>query len=286
MAIQTVVSYVSEQVTNPQTNAVTYSLLRLQCNGGQSVTPTTSQTLSKDLGTSTTVTINGSGTSANTFSTITSCFTSWANVQNPAGCAQADERHKGDPSVTEPETQTGSSNYSYTLVGVSTNSSASPAVTTTTVPSSYGCNFATAGSGAYATQLCFADFTGFNNTIYSATDKSCNGNRRPGATSRAHSGHVVHAELLCLRGEEPVQLGQHAVSGEHRVCDPHLLRAANLSEAFLGNNGFYTGIGGLPALYQYQPTTTPATMSTIYITDFQVLDAAGQSGKRLDAGNR
>ena len=92
---------------------------------------------------------------------------------NPAGCAQDPTSvTKVTLSIAEPETQTGNDNYNYSLVGVSTNSSSSPAVTTTTVPSSYGCNFAAAGSGAYATQLCFADFTGFNNTIYSATDKS------------------------------------------------------------------------------------------------------------------
>ena len=43
------------------------------------------------------------------------------------------------------------------------------------------------------------------------------------------------------------------------------------SEAFLGNNGFYTGIAGNPALYQ-----TSGGVTTVYITNIQVLDAAGQ----------
>ncbi len=273
---QTVVSYISEQVTNPQTNATTYTLLRQQCNGGQSATPSSTQTLSKNLGTSPALTINGSGTSANQFSDITSCFSTWANVQNPAGCAQDPTSvTKVTLSIAEPESQTGNYNYSYSLVGVSTNSSSSPAVTTTTVPSSYGCNFAAAGSGAYATQLCFADFTGFNNTTYSATDKSCNG--YPGqpmsglipGTSYTLSFCVSDAKNQYATGGTPYQ-------GNTAFAIPTYYNQTYSSEAFLGNNGFYTGIGGLPALYQYQPTTTSGTLSTFYITDFQVLNSSGQ----------
>jgi hypothetical protein len=43
------------------------------------------------------------------------------------------------------------------------------------------------------------------------------------------------------------------------------------SEAFLGNNGFYTGIPGDPALYQ----TNQHTTSTVYIDNIQVLDSNG-----------
>ena len=43
------------------------------------------------------------------------------------------------------------------------------------------------------------------------------------------------------------------------------------SEAFLGNNGFYTGIPGDPALYQNSNGIT-----TVYLTNIQVLDAAGE----------
>ena len=43
------------------------------------------------------------------------------------------------------------------------------------------------------------------------------------------------------------------------------------SEAFLGNNGFYTGIPGNPALYQNQEGTT----STVTITNIQVLGSGG-----------
>jgi hypothetical protein len=44
------------------------------------------------------------------------------------------------------------------------------------------------------------------------------------------------------------------------------------SEAFLGNNGFYTGIPGQPALYQ-----NTKTLVTANFTDIQVLDAKGQA---------
>jgi hypothetical protein len=43
------------------------------------------------------------------------------------------------------------------------------------------------------------------------------------------------------------------------------------SEAFLGNNGFYTGVPGNPALYQ----TTEGTTTTMTITNIQVLDSDG-----------
>jgi prepilin-type N-terminal cleavage/methylation domain-containing protein len=273
---QTVVSYVSEQVTNPQTNAVTYTLLRQQCSGGQSATPSSTQTLSKNLGTSPALVINGSGTAANQFSDITSCFSTWANVQNPTGCAQNPTSvTKVTLTITEPENQAGTNTYSYSLVGDSTNSSASPTVTTTTVPSSYGCNFAAPGSGAYATQLCFADFTGFNNTTYSATDKSCNG--FPGQSMTGAIPGTSYTLSFCVSdAKNQYSSGSTPYQGNTAFAIPTYYQQQYFSEAFLGNNGFYTGIGGLPALYQYQPTTTPATMSTIYITDFQVLNAAGQ----------
>jgi hypothetical protein len=60
------------------------------------------------------------------------------------------------------------------------------------------------------------------------------------------------------------------------------------SEAFLGNNGFYTGVPGDPALYQLQVTGPPRAvvsgggnsggehqMSVIHIINFQVFDAVG-----------
>ena len=43
------------------------------------------------------------------------------------------------------------------------------------------------------------------------------------------------------------------------------------SEAFLGNNGFYTGIPGNPALYQ----STEGTTTTVTITNIQVLGTGG-----------
>jgi hypothetical protein len=43
------------------------------------------------------------------------------------------------------------------------------------------------------------------------------------------------------------------------------------SEAFLGNNGFYTGVPNSPALYQ----TTEGTTTTLTFTNFQVLDSRG-----------
>jgi hypothetical protein len=47
--------------------------------------------------------------------------------------------------------------------------------------------------------------------------------------------------------------------------------AAPTSEAFLGNNGFYTGVAGDPALYTAEPTDT----SIVTITQIQVVDGSG-----------
>ncbi len=54
------------------------------------------------------------------------------------------------------------------------------------------------------------------------------------------------------------------------------------SEAFLGNNGFYTGIPAHPALYQTSSGTT-----TVTITNIQVLDSNGNpaSGWELVTGD-
>ena len=54
------------------------------------------------------------------------------------------------------------------------------------------------------------------------------------------------------------------------------------SEAFLGNNGFYTGIPGRPAIYQ-----TAAGSTTVTIKNIQVLDANGNpaTGWELVSGD-
>jgi hypothetical protein len=49
--------------------------------------------------------------------------------------------------------------------------------------------------------------------------------------------------------------------------------AAPTSEAFLGNNGFYTGVAGDPALYTAEPTDT----SVVTITQIQVVDGSGDA---------
>ena len=56
------------------------------------------------------------------------------------------------------------------------------------------------------------------------------------------------------------------------------------SEAFMGNNGFYTGIPGDPALYQ---TTANTSSSTITFTNIKVTDAVGQAatGWQLATGD-
>ena len=79
----------------------------------------------------------------------------------------------------------------------------------------------------------------------------------------AYREHAVHVDVL---SSPSVARTWHLPRSRRTTA-----QRGDSSEAYLGNNGFYTGIPGNPALYQ-----TGGGITTAYFTNIQVLDAAGQ----------
>jgi hypothetical protein len=144
------------------------------------------------------------------------------------------------------------SNYTYALSAVPKSNlpvSEQGSISTSTPTAS--CGFAAPGTGTYASTLCFIDFSSYN-----ASEATAGGQ----AFSVAITGtpFTVSFDLSTSGG----------------VVAPHDFPTYDdhpTSEAFLGNNGFYTGVPGDPALYQ----TTSDTTSTLTFTNFQVTDSRG-----------
>jgi prepilin-type N-terminal cleavage/methylation domain-containing protein len=183
---------------------------------------------------------------------------SWGASTNNCGANAAWITTGNVTGVTLPITEPGASgttgsNYSYSVTALPGASSPANGLTPLVTPNS-SCGFATAGTGTYASSLCFVDFT-----PYSGTPVAC-----PGATGyqviSAPIATTPYTLTFCLQ-----------VTGT--AVAPHIIPtyfSPPTSEAFLGNNGFYTGIPGNPALYQ-----TGAGTTTAKIIDIQVLDSNG-----------
>lgn len=159
--------------------------------------------------------------------------------------------------ITEP-----GSNYPYTLVANPASNIGYSAGPTQVATPSTGCGFANSGTGS--SSLCFVDFGNFTS---SGTGSTC-ANMSAGITGTPFTASFH----LCVSG------GPVAASAIPTYF------AAPTSEAFLGNNGFYTGIPGNPALYQ---TQEGSANSLVQITNIQVLDATGKaaSGWSLVTGD-
>jgi len=155
--------------------------------------------------------------------------------------------------VTLPVTEPGSAanQYKYQLTALPGASSPASGATPVVTPNS-SCGFATPGTGTYASSLCFVDFS-----PYSTTPVSCPGFPGYQAIS-APIATTPYTLTFCLQ-----------VTGTS--VSPHIIPtyfAPPTSEAFLGNNGFYTGIPGDPALYQTGGGTT-----TVSVVNIRVLDS-------------
>ena len=181
--------------------------------------------------------------------------------------------------TTEP-----ASNYTYQQVAVPT-ASANSANLTSVGSQSTGCGFATPGTGL--STLCFVNFApwaaltsappanpncasgqlymsaGIANTAYvlsfcmSVTSaKTSGGQTISGYVSQANNGCGV-ANRAGWNDIDAVPLPTYA-------CPP-------ASEAFLGNNGFYTGVSGDPGLYTVEEGST----AVISFTNIKVLTTGG-----------
>ncbi len=244
---QDVVSYVEIPT------ATKFSLVRQYCAAGASATPTTSSYVSYDIPAgqpAPTVT----GTSATSCQQkIAQVATSWISTICITG-------------VNFPITEPGS-DYSFTLLSVprgSTSTNPLPAV----AASSTSCGFATAGTGTYASTLCFVDFSAYN-------DRSTSGVCQPLTAGITGTPYILS---FCLKtSASPAQysgppcLSQTAASIPATVapCPFPTYESPPESEAFLGNNGFYTGVPGDPALYENAEGTT----ASISLTNIKVLDS-------------
>ena len=239
---QTVVSYVTSQVDGKT------QLIRQICSAPPSppsATPTGAQTVAHDAGTPT-LTLNPVG--------FMGINTTWQSTQGLYGVTI---------NITAPSCTTqGCNNYPYSLSGLpssSTSTGQASQIQATQNPA--GCNLASPGSGNYAPILCFADFSSFTNT----NNPAC-----PGG---------VGQQMKLSISDSPDVL-QFCVSASPDNVIPHSIptyynpgNAGYNSEAYLGNNGFYTGIANDPALYQNNGNN-PYTVVTF--TNIEVTNAVGE----------
>jgi len=254
---ETVVSYVQD------TTGTVTSLLRVVCTSGASATPTSSETIGHDVGTPT-VALNPTGFSYKTNQT-------WTPTQGLYG-------------VTLSINAT-ASGYPYSLSGIPAASSSAGSA-----PQGGGsqvlpqCNLANPGSGQYAKILCFADFSASGASLatqasYLATFTTPSATCTPMKFSIADSPDLLQ---FCL-----------SVSGTTQTVDPQQIPTFDLpnqganSEPYLGNNGFYQGIQGYPAISSRPapnlsnfggcPIGNPGSgcLTTLTFTNIQVTTAAG-----------
>jgi len=253
---QSVVSYIEVKIGS------TYSLVRQYCASGASTTPTSSTTVSHDIPSALsppTVTPSASSTLAGN---------GWTSSVGVTGVTF---------SVTEP-----ASTYAYTLVAVPAASSSSGQLASVSSSAS-GCNFATPGTGTYAGTLCFVDFTPLNPAQAASTTPTSSCPEGGQAISAVISGtpDTMSFCLLVVPVVQPTPIvnntaGSCATAASYGpVCAGAIPTyfAPPTSEAFLGNNGFYMGISGRPALYQ----TTQGETTTLDITNIKVLDSNGNA---------
>jgi prepilin-type N-terminal cleavage/methylation domain-containing protein len=254
----TVVSYVLIPEATPNSNL----LVRQQCTYSGSATflttPSRTLTISRDAGnppstcTSAPPPATPSPGLCITPSNIqTLSQTSWQPAQGVTNVTLT---------ITEPEGKsqgsTAPDQYTYSLVGLpgeSTSTGAASSVPPTVPP---GCSFANVGTGTYANQLCFADFSYGNNATWTPPVGTCQNMSLP-------IEKTPDTLSFCIRESTAGDLAPNSIPTYYSP-------QGNNSEAFLGNNGFYTGIPGEPALYQQNS----GALDTVYLTNIQVKNSA------------
>jgi prepilin-type N-terminal cleavage/methylation domain-containing protein len=219
------------------------NLVRQYCSAGASSVPTSSSLLAYD------VPLNQLSPTITPSSISAQAASAWVSTEGVTGVTFA---------ITEP-----GSGYSYSLVALP-GASSPPSVQSTPTAATTSCGFATPGTGTYASTLCFVDFSPLNST----------------GTQCATGGLKVTAGIVNTPYAMTFCVSISGASAAPAVIPTYF--APPTSEAFLGNNGFYTGIPGDPALYQTSSGTT-----TVTITNIQVLDSNGSpaTGWQLVSGD-
>jgi prepilin-type N-terminal cleavage/methylation domain-containing protein len=258
----------------------TYNLWRYVCPQGSS-TPPSSSVLAHDVPASMTQPTAQGATPPLTI-TCSSSTTACAPTGSPA-YQSAWVPAVGVTGVTFNTTAPGSA-YTYQLVAVPAAASNSTNLAQVFTPST-GCGFATPGTGTYASTLCFVDFAPWN-TQTSAANISCQAPAAGFSTPVAMSAGIaktpytlsfcvsVSSQWNAGSGNSGAITGPTTQSPRVGVDDITAVplptyASPPTSEAFLGNNGFYTGVPGDPALYTVDSNST----ATINITNIAVLTA-------------
>jgi hypothetical protein len=180
----------------------------------------------------------------------------------------------GITGVTFATTEPGSK-YSYNLTAVPAAAFSSQLAPVSS--SSSNCGFALPGTGTYATQLCFVDFSAWN-TQAKATGMSCQGSALPMSAQISNTPFIL---TFCVSVNATSSTGQ-AITGNtsqngrvgwNDITASPLPTYASppTSEAFLGNNGFYTGVPGNPAFYTVDQNST----ATVSITNIKLETSSG-----------
>ncbi|HEY6428958.1 MAG TPA: hypothetical protein VIX84_17175, partial [Acidimicrobiales bacterium] len=208
---ETVVSYVTAPFSSTATQ-----LIRQVCPSGSSTTPSSQQTVSYDYG----VTTGLSPVTINPASVQTAAASAWTNTQGVTGITI---------NITEPVSgaQAGSA-YSYQLTGLPGQSTSTGSASSLSSNQNPGCNFAifaSPESGTYAKSLCFADFSYSGPT----TGVTCQTGQTPMDLPIAQTPYSL---TFCL-SESGAPVSPHVFPTYYSPTGGH-------SEAYLGNNGFYT----------------------------------------------
>lgn len=238
-------------------------LVREFCVAGASSTPSTTTYVVQDLSASQPSPVVTPAAEA------TSAAAGWTSAEGVTGVTL---------SVAEP-----GSKYLYALTSEPSSATSTGSVSDVSTPTT-SCGFATPGTGTYASTLCFVDFSSYN-------DQSKTGKCQQ--ITAGISGTPFTLSLCLLTSAtpssssgvpcDPGATGPGSIPATVAPCALPTYTSPPASEAFLGNNGFYTGVPGKPALYENAEGTT----ATVTITNIQVLDANGHpaTGWKLVTGD-
>ncbi len=271
---------ISYTTTTANGNGTTYLLTRNVCSGG-SLTPTSSQVIARDLPSSV---VQSGGSPV----TVTCATGAAACLGTPAAYTTSWQSTVGVTGVTfNTKTPNG---YRYQVVAVPAAGSNTTNLATPPAPST-GCGFATPGTGTYAATLCFVDFTPWSKVT---SPPAANGNCLSGQLSMSAGIAATPFTIsFCMsvtgslngnpitgQSSAPAACGVLARTGWNDISAVALPTYACPpgSEAFLGNNGFYTGVPGLPALY----TVAQGSVATVTINHIQVLNSNGAAASNWE----
>jgi hypothetical protein len=247
----------------------TYDLTRNVCSGG-SQTPTKSSVIARDLPSSV----------VSTSPVTVTCTTANAPPACLPGPGNTEAYQNGWVStvgVTGVSFQTTApgSKFKYQVVAVPAAGSNTTNLATVASPST-GCGFATPGTGTYAATLCFVDFTPWS-TQTGANNISCNAAQSGFSTPVPMAAGIASTPFtlsFCISASpNSGAMSQGGRVGYDDIAAVPLPTYASppTSEAFLGNNGFYTGVPGNAGLY----TIDQGSTATVNITNIQVLNSNG-----------